>query len=198
MSTMATISALPDINWSTTVEWGTIPPESDRGVSTVYTSFSPSGVIHVWSWDLEQWVELVFRSPADDTREAELLAENERLRAALEFEKREAAHWKANHANRVEAARVLIERPDTPLERVDAYHRYLRALQVAQDIVEQGKSRPLPGMEVIQQLIGDPKREELLADAADILRLVLNSSRLLTEAGIRWRINDFMKSYEPQ
>ena len=198
MSTMATISALPDINWSTTVEWGTIPPESDRGVSTVYTSFSPSGVMHVWSWDLEQWVELVFRSPADDAREAELLAENERLRAALEFEKREVAHWKANHANRVEAARVLIERPDTPLERVDAYRRYLRALQVAQDIVEQGKNRSLPGMEVIQQLIGDPKREELLADAADILRLVLNSSRLLTEAGIRWRINDFMKAYEPQ
>ena len=198
MSTMATISVLPDINWSTTVEWGTIPPESDRGVSTVYTSFSPSGVMHVWSWDLEQWVELVFRSPADDAREAELLAENERLRAALEFEKREVAHWKANHANRVEAARVLIERPDTPLERVDAYRRYLRALQVAQDIVEQGKNRPLPGMEVIQQLIGDPKREELLADAADILRLVLNSSRLLTEAGIRWRINDFMKAYEPQ
>ena len=155
MSTMATISALPDINWSTTVEWGSIPPESDRGVSTVYTSFSPSGVMHVWSWDLEQWVELVLRSPADDAREAELLAENERLRAALEFEKREVAHWKANHANRVEAARVLIERPDTPLERVDAYRRYLRALQVAQDIVEQGKNRPLPGMEVIQQLMDD-------------------------------------------
>ena len=108
------------------------------------------------------------------------------------------AHWKANHANRVEAARVLIERPDTPLERVDAYRRYLRALQVAQDIVEQGKNRPLPGMEVIEHLIGDPKREELLCEAAAILRLVLDSGRLLCEAGIRWRINDFLKAYEPK
>lgn len=34
---------------------------------------------------------------------------------------RELTHWKANHANEVKRARVLIERPDIPLERVKAY-----------------------------------------------------------------------------
>jgi hypothetical protein len=32
-----------------------------------------------------------------------------------------AKHWKSNHADQVERARILIERPDMPLERVNAY-----------------------------------------------------------------------------
>lgn len=44
--------------------------------------------------------------------------EIERLRA-------EVQHWKANHDNRVEAARVLIERNDLPFDRVPAYKHYL-------------------------------------------------------------------------
>ena len=44
--------------------------------------------------------------------------EIERLRA-------EVKHWKANHDNRVEAARVLIERNDLPFDRVPAYKHYL-------------------------------------------------------------------------
>ncbi|CAJ8802332.1 Uncharacterised protein [Burkholderia pseudomallei] len=43
------------------------------------------------------------------------------LLAEVEAAKREAAHWKANHDNQVARARVLIERTDMPLERVDAY-----------------------------------------------------------------------------
>lgn len=35
----------------------------------------------------------------------------------------EAAHWKANHECEVSRARVLKERPDMPLERVNAYNR---------------------------------------------------------------------------
>lgn len=112
------------------------------------------------------------------------------------FEKREVAHWKANHANRVEAARVLIERPDMPLERVDAYRKYLRALQVAQDIIEQGKGRPLPGMEVIERLIGDPKREALLAEAVDLLKWMNDNGRLLCDGSIRWRAQEVIRTYE--
>ena len=40
----------------------------------------------------------------------------------------DVAHWKANHDNRVEAARLLIDRPDLPLERVKAYQAHI-ALQ---------------------------------------------------------------------
>jgi hypothetical protein len=32
-----------------------------------------------------------------------------------------AAHWKANHTNQVARARILLERPDMPIERVNAY-----------------------------------------------------------------------------
>ncbi|WFD55561.1 hypothetical protein phi5_81 [Enterobacter phage phi5] len=35
----------------------------------------------------------------------------------------EVAHWKANHECEVSRARVLKERPDMPLERVNAYNR---------------------------------------------------------------------------
>lgn len=74
---------------------------------------------------------------------ARLTEENERLRKLLEFNSREAAHWKSNHAQRVEAARVLIERPDLPLERVDAYRKYLaalgRAVQLEDSLAEERK-----------------------------------------------------------
>lgn len=42
----------------------------------------------------------------------------------LERVNKEAAHWKANHDAQVERARVLLDRPDMPLERVQAYHAY--------------------------------------------------------------------------
>lgn len=44
-------------------------------------------------------------------------------------------HWKANHDNQVARARVLLDRPDMPLERVKAYDRILTletALQSAE------------------------------------------------------------------
>lgn len=41
--------------------------------------------------------------------------------AALE---RDLAHWKNNHATEVRRARVLKERPDLPIERVDAYEKW--------------------------------------------------------------------------
>ena len=47
----------------------------------------------------------------------------EKLQSALEQARKDAEHWKANHACEVDRARVLKERPDMPLERVNAYNR---------------------------------------------------------------------------
>lgn len=46
---------------------------------------------------------------------------------------RERDHWKANHDAQVERARVLMERPDMPLERVRAY-QHMRTLQRLVDV----------------------------------------------------------------
>lgn len=42
---------------------------------------------------------------------------------AIEKLKAERNHWKANHDAQVQRARVLIDRPDIPLERVKAYEQ---------------------------------------------------------------------------
>lgn len=42
-----------------------------------------------------------------------------------ELEK-EVAHWKNNHANMVDRTRVLIEREDLPIERINAYRQLER------------------------------------------------------------------------
>jgi hypothetical protein len=55
-------------------------------------------------------------------------SEKESLDARLADLTREVAHWKANHENAVARARVLIERTDMPLERVNAY-RHMETLQ---------------------------------------------------------------------
>ena len=157
----STMLPIPDYQFGGHLEWGSRPPDDEAARSRMFMSTDPAtNNLHIWSWDIEKWLELQFYSPADEARGEDLAAENERLRAALEFEKREAAHWKANHANRVEAARVLIERPDMPLERVDAYRKYLRALQVAQDVIEAGKNQPLPGLEVIKMISGDQAEKD--------------------------------------
>lgn len=56
------------------------------------------------------------------SRMAPLIDELERR---LESATAERDHWKANHDNRVEAARFLVEREDIPAERVTAYQNYL-------------------------------------------------------------------------
>ena len=42
---------------------------------------------------------------------------------------RDIAHWKANHADMVNRARLLIERPDMPLVRVKAYELVTQTCQ---------------------------------------------------------------------
>lgn len=63
------------------------------------------------------------------SRMATLIDELERR---LESVTAERDHWKANHDNRVEAARFLVEREDIPAERVTAYQNYL-ALRAERD-----------------------------------------------------------------
>lgn len=43
---------------------------------------------------------------------------------AAEAPAKERDHWKANHENQVKRARILMERPDMPIERVNAYKHY--------------------------------------------------------------------------
>ena len=50
---------------------------------------------------------------------------------------RERDHWKANHDNQVQRARILLERPDMPLERVKAYHTVIAANQRANELEQQ-------------------------------------------------------------
>jgi hypothetical protein len=53
---------------------------------------------------------------------------------------KERDHWKANHADQVRRARVLLERHDLPLERVAAYDHVLRlqnALKAATKMMRQ-------------------------------------------------------------
>lgn len=122
---------------------------------------------YFWSMTDECWVELRFYGPADEKREKQMESQIQHLKnevavlkTNLETAKAGVTHWKANHDNRVEAARVLIERPDMALERVDAYRKYLRALQVAQDVIEAGKNQPLPGLEVIKMISGDQAEKD--------------------------------------
>jgi hypothetical protein len=49
----------------------------------------------------------------------------EHLRLQIVKLLKERDHWKANHANRVAASRVLIDRTDLPFERVRAYEKYV-------------------------------------------------------------------------
>lgn len=71
-----------------------------------------------WEEDLGKYLETV-----DPQTVLDLISD---LSSALLGKKNaevEAAHWKANHECEVSRARVLKERPDMPLERVNAYNR---------------------------------------------------------------------------
>lgn len=54
------------------------------------------------------------------------LAQEKRHAVILE---KKAQHWRANHDAQIERARVLQERPDMPLERVNAYHAWGSVLE---------------------------------------------------------------------
>lgn len=95
----------------------------------------------------------------------QLEAENAALKA-------EVAHWKSNHATEVRRARILKERTDMPIERVDAYEQWGKdqvALKEAQEAAEfnfqqyQDAGRLL--CEAHEQLAASQAREVQLRDA---------------------------------
>ena len=119
------------------------------------------------------------------------LVEIDRLRA-------EVQHWKANHDNRVEAARVLIERNDLPFDRVPAYKHYLhlqedvaalraeneslrKVLTIARDTLvevlaaERFSSRP-PETVMLAELKLDRIRKRKASKLADDTIAMLNST----------------------
>ncbi|OWY39373.1 hypothetical protein CEK28_08625 [Xenophilus sp. AP218F] len=57
---------------------------------------------------------------------------------------RERDHWKANYDNQVQRARILLERPDLPIERVRAYHR-MEALEMALAAAQNKQLTPKKG-----------------------------------------------------
>ncbi len=81
---------------------------------------------------MSDWCEKCAR-PLPDAEVIEALRQRlfEMQNAAIDLTKQLAAaekerdHWKANHTNRVAAAKVLIDRTDLPFERVKAYEKYV-------------------------------------------------------------------------
>ena len=71
-----------------------------------------------WEEDLGKYLETVDPQTVLDLVSDLSLALRDKQKA-----EQEAAHWKANHECEVSRARVLKERPDMPLERVNAYNR---------------------------------------------------------------------------
>lgn len=71
-----------------------------------------------WEENLGKYLETVDPQTVLDLTDDLSLALRDKQKA-----EQEAAHWKANHECEVSRARVLKERPDMPLERVNAYNR---------------------------------------------------------------------------
>lgn len=86
--------------------------------------------------------------------------EIERLRA-------EVKHWKSNHDNRVEAARLLIERHDLPIDRIPAYKHYLRLQEDVQHYrTENEEQARLLGISSERELALRAEVERMRKDAA--------------------------------
>lgn len=89
---------------------------------------------------LREQVSELEASPLSEEALDILRSKNKQLEA-------ERDHWKANHDNRVEAARLLIERTDMPLERVKAYKRYMELAAQNEALRE--------ALEEVKSLIGE-------------------------------------------
>lgn len=78
---------------------------------------------NLWLASLTEYIAVV-----DPDTISRLLREHARLKEAESKALKEAEHWKSNHECEVSRARVLKERPDMPLERVNAYN-HMTALE---------------------------------------------------------------------
>lgn len=82
---------------------------------------------------------------------------------AAEVPAKERDHWKANHENQVKRARILMERPDMPIERVNAYLHY--SVMMTNEQVLKDKIAYLEGqLKQLDQIVND-----MLRKAADEL-----------------------------
>jgi hypothetical protein len=129
--------AAPTVDFGGFIEWGRNPPEDRAEKRELFMTKDPESQIgYIWSWDANCWMMFAAvppgYSPTDRQRLLDtidrLSSENDALKTANHRLQKEVDHWKANHNERVQAARVLIERVDMPLERVGAYRQYLSAL----------------------------------------------------------------------
>jgi hypothetical protein len=90
----------------------------DRGMVIGSDEFGQSRKAPVWPIDLDEAVKVADSSfPEFAPHRYERFVQETKI-AALE---QAVTHWKANHADAVERARILMDRPDLPLERVRAY-----------------------------------------------------------------------------
>ena len=106
------------------VDWGKVPSEEDRQPGkAIFTKNPETGFAYIWSWEYSCWMQFAavsmdMGSPMDLVERNQALArENADLRRQVEELTRGVTHWKANHDNRVEAARMLIERLDSRADR---------------------------------------------------------------------------------
>lgn len=86
--------------------------------------------------------------------------------ARADAAERDRDHWKANHENQVRRARIMMDRPDMPIERVKAYqhmlelekdaarYRFLRnKAYVGECYTERGKVYEISGMDIEVKLV---------------------------------------------
>jgi hypothetical protein len=117
------------------IEWGQAPPQDRADKREMFTTKNPeTGGTCIWNWDHMAWFEITAVRVGKTDR---LRRENEDLKRQVAHLEAQVVHWKANHRERCDAARVLIERLDMPLERVGAYRQYLAALNRAAHLEEQ-------------------------------------------------------------
>jgi len=86
----------------------------------------------------DMWREALvdYISTVDPDLVDRMACEISRLQGLVETEVVNAEHWRMNHAHEVSRARVLKERPDMPLERINAYDRMLE-LEKENDALKQ-------------------------------------------------------------
>ena len=69
-----------------------------------------------------------------------LRAQDQHASAALiELLVKERDHWKANHAEAIKRQKILLDRPDLPIERVRAYEEMVRLQETIKELLKSKK-----------------------------------------------------------
>jgi hypothetical protein len=126
-----------------------------------------------------------------------------KLQQQLAATEKERDHWKANHDNRVAAARLLHYRLDLPLERVKAYEKYIEMQDRLAECQQYLKDGETPAERMtryhhdIQGLLGqlaaalkDAERYRWLRDKAIYIDPKHRMLRICNVHVVDWRISD--------